>query len=194
MKSHPGISLLADVSREMLGGEEFYPVKQKGQPRRLDPNWAGIAWLEATTLLDTEIEADSTDMVASDDGLTNYRASGWYDAVRRHHYSRPMLQILTDIGTTLTSGVIGACAACYDFSRSWACEEHEKPPGQPLKPVGLIATAQQGYIDLHTVDPNQGRPGYHYNMAQDRWVRNIYEWSSDGLGLQVRVEAGRHGD
>jgi hypothetical protein len=48
---------LSPVQKE--GGQEVtddhYPVRRRGQARRLDPNWTGIAWLEAHSYDDTEI-------------------------------------------------------------------------------------------------------------------------------------------
>jgi hypothetical protein len=119
-----GLSHLADVANPV----DHYPVKRRREPRRLDPNWAGIAWLEAQSLADTEIIRH----VDQGDGLTAYTTEGWYGARRRGAYPGPMFKIVLDL--PLDPGALvcdNPCPVCDDFSRTARCPDHpEKQAGE----------------------------------------------------------------
>lgn len=52
-------------------------------------------------------------------------------------YMRPMFQIMNDntLFNRATSHVHEPCVACMDFSRSWACEEHQAEAAEREKPT-----------------------------------------------------------
>lgn len=114
------------------GSVEHYPVKRRGQKRRLDPNWPAIAWLEAESLADTEI-VDTDEVTLETDGVTEIitleHARGNYEARERRHYPRTMFQLIED-GHSSGSPTSPAspCPDCYDFSRSWNCPDHPEVP------------------------------------------------------------------
>lgn len=115
---HGGLSQLADTA-----DPSHYPVRRRGQKRALNPNWAGIAWLEAKELANTEVMAEPYAEAA---GVTYPRAYGWYAAKRAGHYPRPMMQIFND-GATSSSQMIyqNPCPDCDNWARSWNCPRHE---------------------------------------------------------------------
>lgn len=125
---HAGLSRLAEAAR--LDGEQIlhsYPVKRKGGRRRLLPNQAGIEWLESdANNFDSDTEIDEWDhRQGKPDGIRYYAAAA---AINRT-YSRPIFQILPrDAFHTAPQEVLGASACCYDFHRSWKCEEHPEVP------------------------------------------------------------------
>lgn len=124
MQYHPGLSLLADVSRKLQPDRPHcYPVKKKGEKRQLNPNWEGIAWLEEAAVVDTEIVQTYP---SRDDELDIQCAHGYTLATFRGH-PRPMFDLLHSGVTDLWQGTESysePCDACYDFSRSWKCPQH----------------------------------------------------------------------
>lgn len=112
-----GLSHLADVDSPI----EHYPVKRKGQPRRLDPNQDAIDWLERETATDTEIHS----VTPLDFQMQSIRALGWYSAKRAGHYPRRMFDVFQlDESSTNPVSYPSPCPDCLDFSRTWACTEH----------------------------------------------------------------------
>lgn len=102
---------------------DFYPVRRRGEPRRLNPDWEAIACLEQDLDDDTEIIHRRV-MIAADEQLIIERAAG--SVVKQ--YRRPMIQPLP-LGATSTLGQqVEPCPDCYDFHRTWACAEHPELP------------------------------------------------------------------
>jgi hypothetical protein len=123
---HGGLSHLADTAAT-LQGEDHYPVKRRGQKRRLNPNWTAIAWLEANQITETELEELPEYGRDVRDGVYSVRALGWFTAKRNGHYARPIFQLLpVDASSSNQINYADPCPACLDFSRSWACEEHHE--------------------------------------------------------------------
>ena len=234
-----GLSRLADVSNEQAL-TFHYPVKKRGEKRRLRPNLDAIRYLEIEAETDTEIESvnqlGNTEEWAEMYGV---RALGWYSAKRAGHYPRRMFDVFALETSSSNSVSYTPCAACDDFSRSWACADHPEVkwdtarrcwvrPGTPVwyelhpedrpptpaeeivqpqgmqPPTGLYDrmiemfagplpspgfTVRQADQEAYRrqaalysaelrIDPNQGRPGYHYHFPTDRWVPD----TDDALG------------
>lgn len=124
MIKNQGLAHLADVANPV-----HYPVRRRGEVRRLVPNWVGIAWLEAEALEDTEIlttEEPSPTQAATKmgEGLAVQRSRRAVEMVdesvrERPLYVRPMFQVFNDTHETvmLHHGVRvrNPCARCYDF-------------------------------------------------------------------------------
>lgn len=126
MIKHQGLAQLADTVNT-----SHYPVRRRGQKRQLNPNWVGIAWLEAEALEDTEIlqtiEPDArTSAYKMGEGLAvqhSRRAAEMADESVRERplYVRPMFQVFNDTdervivhhGTRVRADK--SCADCYDF-------------------------------------------------------------------------------
>jgi len=139
VKEKYGLSQLADTATELAGGRGHYPVRRRGEVRRLDPNWAGIAWLEAQSLDDTrEAErfayGDDTTMA----GLIKTRYVGRWMASQRGSYPRPVFEVfgLTS-SSTLGVRVEAPCPACDDFAYTARCRTH--PDKTPPEPVNVPA-------------------------------------------------------
>lgn len=126
MIKHQGLAHLADVANPV-----HYPVRRRGEARRLVPNWVGIAWLEAEALEDTEILATEQPSptqaaVKMGEGLAVQRSRRAVEMVdesvrERPLYVRPMFQVFNDAheNVMLHHGARvrqdSACADCYDF-------------------------------------------------------------------------------
>lgn len=131
---HSGLSRLADEAREAYGIELYYPVKRKGRPRRLDPNWAGIHWLEDGTHDELDIsETYDAGEALPDSSASEFkiqRALGWYSAKQRGHYPRPMFQAFQlEVSSSSMVPYLEPCPACDDWSRTAQCEEHHDLDG-----------------------------------------------------------------
>lgn len=114
---HAGLSRLAEAASPV----EYYPVKRRGQKRRLVPNWDAINWLERETEGDTEI----SDVSPLGDGMNRQLALGWYGAKRQGMYPRRMFDIFElEASSSNTISYPKPCPDCLDFSRTWACTEH----------------------------------------------------------------------
>lgn len=126
MIKHQGLAHLADVANPV-----HYPVRRRGEARRLNPNWVGIAWLEAEALEDTEILVTETPgpaqaAVKMGEGLAVQRSRRAVEMIdesvrERPLYVRPMFQVFNDAheNVMLHHGARvrrdSACADCYDF-------------------------------------------------------------------------------
>ncbi len=108
-----------------------YPVKRRGERRRRDPNWPGIAWLEAESLADTEITSvDEVDLETDGrhESVILLHAEGGCNARARGHFPRTMFQLIENEHSSALQMPVSPCVACYDFSRSWHCPDHPEVP------------------------------------------------------------------
>lgn len=132
-----GLSHLADASNEQAL-TFHYPIKKKGEPRRLRPNLDAIRYLEIEAETDTEIhsEYDAGESVFDEDDtflgveFKVQRALGYFGARQTGMYPWPMFQ--TFPATALKAkGVVylDPCPACDDWSRTSRCEEHHDRDG-----------------------------------------------------------------
>lgn len=169
-----------------------YPVKRRGQRRRLDPNWDAIRWLEDETLDDTEI------VVATPVGLGMIRliTLGWYTAKGRKMYPRRMFEVFALEASSTTPVTYTPCEACDNYAYTWACTEHpevswdaERQDWTPHPAPWAVELCNRMLAQevpnppgLVNADPNQGRPGYRYDPARNQWVppfthvRGVAEW------------------
>lgn len=120
-----GLSRLADVSNEQAL-TFHYPVKRRGEKRRLRPNLEAIRYLEVSSETDTEI-TDVQVLGTSEEWaeMNGVRALGWYGAKRSGHYPRRMFDVFElEASSSNTVAYPKPCPDCLDFSRTWACAEH----------------------------------------------------------------------
>lgn len=114
---------------------DHYPVRQKRQPRRLNPNWDGIRWLEEQSEADTEIHSEMGAGEYNPNSPTGcefkiQRALGYYRAKRAGMYPRPMFQVLRPgAGSAPQLSYPDPCPACDDWSRTSRCTEHHDRDG-----------------------------------------------------------------
>lgn len=141
---HAGLSRLAEAASPV----EYYPVKRRGQKRRLVPNWDAINWLERETEDDTEICNEAP----LDFGMTRIIALGWYGAKRSGHYPRRMFDIF-ELEASSSSAVAypKPCPDCLDFSRTWACTEHPEIPWDTERRV-WVRPGTPIWYELHPED------------------------------------------
>lgn len=152
-----GLSMLADVTTD------HYPVKRRREKRRLNPNWAGIAWLEAQDLADTEIEH-----IASAENAPELQYMIAHGA-HRHYYSRPMFQLMRTDSPSLSARMRPrregrACPDCDNWAYTTRCTDHPEPPGvyAALSPVEIRArSTRRGQANLffNPAEP-QPAPGW----------------------------------
>lgn len=136
MTKHHGLSQLADVARELTQpGNAHYPIRQRGEERRLNPNWTGIAWLEASALEATAIIREEG-MGDPDDGLYRSIPDGRYNE-GNNGYIRPMFEILpaTSSGAPRSDSQV-SCPHCGDLAYTTRCKEHT--PQEEALPLGVI--------------------------------------------------------
>lgn len=116
MKAGEAIGRLID---EAFAGNH-YPVKRKGERRRLNPDLAAITWLELSIQAHTVIHETEY----AGDGLRNTFAYGWYGARNKGMHPGPMFKILP-LEVTSSSQTPGHnCPDCGDWARTSRCEEH----------------------------------------------------------------------
>lgn len=128
-----GLSHLADVANPI----KHYPIKKKGQRRRLVPNWDAIRYLEDESWTDTEIseELDAGEAVLDDDAVhlgTEFkiqRALGYFSARQKGMYPWPMFQTFPATSFKINSVPYSPCPDCDDFSRTSKCEVHHDRDG-----------------------------------------------------------------
>lgn len=265
-----GLSRLADVADESIGVHS-YPVKKKGQPRRLDPNWGAINWLESETETDTEISEEYDAGESVFDGEGNFlgtdfliqRALGYFSARQAGMYPWPMFQTFATFKASM-SPYPDPCPDCDDWSRTSRCEVHHDQDGVAGLKMGderrrarqrerdraagrrvvayapaerpsmvdyfrqVVDNSEARYTSMadyfrtftwaeqederdrqmreqarlyaqtpctcsmcqpRATDPNEGRPGYHYSLANDRWERDtpdaLGDFRAGGRGFQM---------
>lgn len=120
-KARFGLSMLADAA-----APDHYPVKRRGERRRLNPNQAGIAWLEASTRILTEIDTFVGHTTAEGEWYELLITAGWRLAKERGNYARPMIEVLpTAASSTMQVHLKHPCPVCHDFAYTGRpCSEH----------------------------------------------------------------------
>lgn len=119
MSKHSELSQLADAAFA------HYPIRRKGERRRLNPNWDGIDWLEAETrgavCVRDEFEGPDGNLILETFGGANAKAKG--------AYVRPMiLEMPLGVGSASPVSVI-PCPGCDDWSRTSKCRTHHDRDG-----------------------------------------------------------------
>ena len=120
-----GLSHLADVARrDGLQILHSYPIKKKWQPRRLNPNLAGIKWLESDANgFDDDTEIQYIEQVSNEDPELLIQYSYGREKMS---YSRPMFQIIRRDAFSGSRLSVTPCP-CDRFEKSWdatRCETH----------------------------------------------------------------------
>lgn len=131
-----GLSRLSDAAA-VLTGEDHYPVRRRGEKRRLNPNTAGIAWLDSLAAQASVPEPDA-EAVYDDQSFypefTPHAGKPWIRAWKASGYAggnltRPMLQAFhVDKGGRGMGFDRDCCPDCYNFAYSHA-------PGDGCKPA-----------------------------------------------------------
>ena len=112
IRKHAGLSHLADEA-------DHYPIKKRWEPRRLNPNYDAIRWLEEAAHEDTKIAWTEPDR-CTDEELEILHAAG----ADVRSYNRPMFQVIPRDAFSGMGASVTPCMACDRFDQSWACEEH----------------------------------------------------------------------
>lgn len=158
-----GLSRLAEAASPI----EYYPIKKKGQPRRLRPNLDAIRYLEAEQEQPTEIfELYDAGEAIPGSFVSEYkiqRANGWYDAKRDGMYPRPMFQTF-DLVISSSNMVpyLEPCPDCDDWSRTSKCEEHFDDGSEGLRKGADRRAARNerrnGPVTVYSDAPTDGGP------------------------------------
>jgi len=114
----PSVDIMADEAFDC------YPVKRRGERRRLNPNREGIAWLEEQSETDTEI---SVTYGMGDDFLV-HRALGYHSARRRDMYPWPMFQTFSGFKANMLP-CLDPCPHCDNWARTSRCTSHHDLDG-----------------------------------------------------------------
>ena len=132
MIKNSGLGQLAEAA----AGEEFYPVRRRGEKRRLNPNRAAIEWLDSLAAQASVPEPDA-EAVYDDQSfyseLTPRAGKPWIRAWRASGYrggniSRPMFQAFrVDKGGLGMGFGRECCPDCYNFAYSHASGDGCKP-------------------------------------------------------------------
>lgn len=196
-----GLAQLADTANQQQG-IHHYPVRRRGLPRALLPNWDAIAWLEADQAA-TEIEYTET---SETDGLIFTFAIGRTGK----SYPRPMFQVIHDGALSAFRGIGGTACPCGDFSRTAYCDEHgeldydwnrrqwirpgtsiwyehhpEDRPG-PVEPLPTV------YTDTGQRPPN-APPGGLYDRMIEMFSRQLPAYDDEVLREERRRQASLSG-
>lgn len=129
-----------------------YPVKRRGERRRLNPNRDGIAWLEEQSETDTEISMTYPmgEIVQGEEGafrdFTVHRALGYYAARRRGMYAWPMFQVHAGFKASMIK-YPNPCPACDDWARTSRCTSHHDRDGVAGLKMGYRRRIQAPLID-----------------------------------------------
>jgi hypothetical protein len=154
-----GLSHPADIGRIEL----HYPIKKRGERRRLSPNSAGIEWLEASTETETELLEYAGDW-AGDASLQAMRALGWARARIGGLYPRPMFQLVATGEGVPESGsrYRDPCPDCDDWSRTARCAEHHDRDGIRGLKMGGVRQMERSELPLGyfsaSLSPDRGVP------------------------------------
>lgn len=179
MSKHSGLSHLADVAREMISPAfAHYPVKRKGERRRLNPNWEGIQWLEGEDFLDA---TETVETSVSWDGLQVHTAKGWYAARRSGNCARPMFQVFGLESSSSATMAYTPCPDCDDWARTSQCRTHHDrdgvdraAPGYGLNDRAHLARVNEALDRLinDTIEVNGGtlQGSVNFQFETPRWV------------------------
>ena len=100
-----------------------YPVRKRGEARRLNPNYPGIHWLERESQGETEL-LGSDEYDPWNNGLKILRARGYYKA-RHNGYPRRMFDLFgPDYTSAYNVEYWFPCPACDDWARTSRCADH----------------------------------------------------------------------
>ena len=168
----------------MKADASHYPVKRKGQRRRLDPNREGALWLEDETRDDTEI--DPEDCYGTGELIPGtytlefkiLRAEGYFKARRQGHYARPMFETFGLLASSSNRVPYPApCPDCDDWSRTSRCTEHHDRDG--------VAGLRMGE-ERRRARSNDGRPMLFGDRLLELYTRAGIQRSSGGADQIVR--------
>lgn len=145
MIKNSGLGQLAEAA----AGEEFYPIRRRGEKRRLNPNRAAIEWLEADTFSMTDeysrfLMTDTggrygVGRCETDDAVLVTRAFG---ANLGSQHSRPMFECFDH---AMVNGLTSEspCGNCDNYAYSWAgCPDHAIDDPVPIPAAELLATLE----------------------------------------------------
>lgn len=191
MSKLSGLSRLADIAhREITGGDGPYPVKKKGERRRLDPNWVAIAWLEAETLDATEIAYMADLEIVGMPGMLTLMAAGKARAlVGRTSQCRRMIDVLSLDHSSSNPTSYHPCPDCDNFAVSWNCPEHPEGGKAPLfgetegfrMPSAIMEAIQERTDSMAAGNPAQFLPPRHLQQgfadSWREWLRPLPEGS-----------------
>lgn len=171
-------------------GEDHYPVRRRGEKRRLNPNLAGIAWLDRRA---AEVTATTETRVMSDTGTIlpkNFEGAfiltRVYPRPRVDNHLRPMFQTFNIDGWSATGTYTDPCPDCFNmaYSDSRCKRGHGSAQGwrvpQAPSPSSFFRTVVGEYINLQRLLPEP--PPITNSLRRD-----LAAWA-DSQGLTVAPE------
>lgn len=130
-----GLSQLADVARDLTQPKEAcYPIRRKGERRRLNPNLDGIRFLEGETF---EQQTAIYHRAHYGNGLTVLYARGYFT----RGCNRPMIQVIDDSTRPFDSPDRTPCEDCDNVAYTSKCPGHPEPVVLAVRDVLEIVTA-----------------------------------------------------
>lgn len=126
---------------EVAADEDYYPVRRRGEKRRLNPNRAAIEWLEA----DAERGMHAVTVYMMDDTGGRYsleeavvlrsdmlKVTRTYGANLGSHHSRPIFECFSINKVKRVTCSSSSCGNCDNFAYSFrGCELHGVEDAQP---------------------------------------------------------------
>lgn len=137
--------------------EDHYPVRRRGEKRRLNPNRAGIAWLDeqaakVTATTRTRL-MDDRGVILPDNGRlkADFVVTRVYPRPRIDNHMRPMFQTFYVESWSGTTSYVNPCPDCLNMAYSWSCPKHQQQINQITAQGGGVPQAP--HIDLQGLSP-----------------------------------------
>jgi hypothetical protein len=157
--------------------EDHYPVRRRGEKRRLNPNAEGIAWLdrraaEVTATTRTRL-MDDRGVILPDNGRlkADFVVTRVYPRPRVDNHMRPMFQTFYVDTWSGTTSYVNPCPDCLNMAYSWSCPKHQQQINQITTQGWRVPQAP--HIDLQVPLP-----------VADSFHRDLVAWA-DSQGLTV---------
>jgi hypothetical protein len=163
---------------EKLGLLEWadYPVRRRGERRRLNPNQAGINWLEGEAF---QAATEITEIYLAGE-LNEFRVSvadGWYGAKHNGMYPRPMFQVFGLEVSSMIGRQVTPCPDCDNWAYTSRCQVHHDRDG--------IAGLEMG-PSRRTTGAHGGLAGWYVDTMRRHYraIENQVTIEVDGETLQ----------
>jgi hypothetical protein len=168
---------------DVASDEDHYPVRRRGEKRRLNPNAEGIAWLdrraaEVTATTRTRL-MDDRGVILPDNGRlkADFVVTRVYPRPRVDNHMRPMFQTFYVDTWSGTTSYVNPCPDCLNMAYSWSCPKHQQQINQITTQGWRVPQAP--HIDLQGLSP-----------VADSFHRDLVAWAvSEGLTVTPRGES-----
>jgi hypothetical protein len=112
------------INFDVASDEDHYPVRRRGEKRRLNPNRAGIAWLDeqaakVTATTRTRL-MDDRGVILPDNGRlkADFVVTRVYPRPRIDNHMRPMFQTFYVESWSGTTSYVNPCPDCFNMAYS----------------------------------------------------------------------------